>query len=482
MMTGFGEARRQGRVRIIRTTGRVPRPEEVLVTTPPWDVYRDDGFDVPCLTADHLLDWFATHPLSYPKTFHRSGKGRTLDLAFLSANVPGPTYLEVPDQQTIVAHLGTGRYKVLAISCYTWTLPWALELAHRAKETFGVEETWLGNYGVMTPDPRVEQRFDRLFAGYTEAALREIFGMAPFGPSDLVHPDLTLESTYLGQTVKVGQVIWQRGCTQQCTFCADPVYQPGGEGPLSVESVRRIIEHYRESGCISVHLVNQDVRPFSSAGRKVIELLKQYQMPFSMMASFAAIMAKGREGLQWLREMGCTMVQPGIESLDDTNLAHHHKSTTVGNIERSVALLEETGIRLNATYMICFEHDTVEGLRRAQRRLGDLGPLYTHFNIVQPMPGTAFYDDLARRGLITDLDWRRWTNGYLVWKHPTIRPDEARELLLEMDQTVNTGVYNRNLRREWSRAERLQKRLLSQGHARTERGPITGEGSSRHGS
>jgi hypothetical protein len=454
MLTGFGDARRQGRVRVIRSTGLVPRPEEVLVTTPPWDVYRNDGYDVPCFTADHRLDWFATHPLDYPLVFHRSAMGRTPDLAFLAANVPGPTYLEVPDQQTILDHLASGKYEVLAISCYTWTVPWALALARRAKEEFGIRETWLGNYGVMTPEPRIEQWFDRLFAGYTEAAVREIFGMSRIGPSELVHPELELQSTHLRRTVKVGQVLSRRGSTRWCRSCADPSFQPGGEAALSLDAVRRTVERYRDHGCVSVQLLDQDAKPFSGPGRKLIRVLKDLDMPFSLAAGFPAIMAKAREGLEWLREMGCTMVQPEIESLEDAHPAHRPETTTVADVERSVALLEDVGIRLSATYAICFERDTADGIRRAQRRLGDLGPLYTHFRIVQPPPGTAFYDDLLRRGLIADLDWRRWTSGYLVWRHPTIRPDEARELLLEMDHAVNTAFYNRNLRREWTSGQR----------------------------
>lgn len=460
-MEGWDEVKRQGRLKVVNNTGLQIKPEEVLITSAPWDVYQDEGYtgDIPCFTRDRRVDWFAHHPLAYPEMYHPSVKSRSYEIAFLKENVPGPTYLEVPDQQTVIDHLATGKYKVLGISAFTWTLPWALKIAERAKREFGVQETWLGGYAIMTPEPKIEQVFDKLFAGYSEGILRTLFGMSNITPKDIKHPDLTVTSTYLGREVKVGHLYWERGCTQRCTFCADPVFQPGGESTFSLENVHEIIKHYKKIGCISVHLVNQDVRPFTHMGMEIIKILKQYQMPFTMMTSLLALMAKGHEGLKWLREMGLTMVQPGIESLDDVNLKSTLKNSNVEKIENMVQLLDDTGIRLSATYMICLENDTAASIRQAKYRLGQLGPIYTYFSVTQPMPGTPFYQSLNQRGLINDWDWRKWTGGYLVWKHPTISPEEARELLAEMDLAVNTPLHNRNLRREWNRIDQMKKRM-----------------------
>jgi hypothetical protein len=75
------------------------------------------------------------------------------------------------------------------------------------------------------------------------------------------------------------------------------------------------------------------------------------------------------------------------------------------------------------------------------------------------MPGTPFFDDLHRRGLINDWDFRRWTGGYLVWKHPTIAPEEARELVREMDRAINTPLHNKRLKQEWDRIDRMRERM-----------------------
>lgn len=453
--------RRTGWVEYVNKTGYVPRPEEVLLTTAPRDIYVDEGYDgdIPCITEDGRLDWFAHHPLAYPEEYQPSVKSRSYEIAFLKENVPGPTYLELPMQEEIEQALRDGDFKVLAITAYTWMIPWALKLAEKARKEYGVREVWLGGYGIMTPEPRIRELFDRLFWGYAEGTFREAIGLSYMKPSEIRHPLLINESTYLAHKVKIGHLFWERGCTQRCTFCADPVFQPGGESAFSIESVREVLQRYKEEGVVTVHLVNQDVRPFKKIGRQVIELLHEFGLPFTMMTSFLAMTAGGDDGLKWLSDMGFTMAQLGVESLDDTNLSKAQKTTNYDHIQRTVQKMDDLRIRMSATYILGFEDDTPESIRRAKKLLGDLGPIYTYFSVLQPMPGTPQYYDMKKRNLINDWNFRRWTGGYLVWKHPVIKPDEARELVREMDLAINTPLYNRRLQREWKRIDRMRERL-----------------------
>jgi radical SAM superfamily enzyme YgiQ (UPF0313 family) len=153
------------------------------------------------------------------------------------------------------------------------------------------------------------------------------------------------------------------------------------------------------------------------------------------------------------------MAQLGVESLDDKNLSKSLKTTNDNHIHETVKLMDSMRVRMSATYIVCFEDDTPESIRQAKIRLGNLGPIYTYFSILQPMPSTPQYHDMFERGLINDWNYRRWTGGYLVWKHPHIAPDEARELVQEMDRGINTPQFNVRLQREWKRINRMRERL-----------------------
>ncbi|MCK9364357.1 MAG: radical SAM protein [Syntrophales bacterium] len=453
--------RRSGWVEYTNKTGYIPRPEEVLFTTAPRDIYENEGYggDIPCITEDGRLDWFAHHPLTYPEEYQPSIKSRSYDVAFLSANVPGPTYLELPMQAEIEAALASRQFQVLAITAYTWTIPWALKLAERARQEYGVREVWLGGYGVMTATPLIREVFDRLYWGYAETTFREAMDMSPIKPAEIEHPLLINESTYLAHKIKIGHLFWERGCTQNCIFCADPVFQPGGEPTFSVANVRKVLERYKEEGVVSVHLVNQDVRPFSKVGKQIIELLHEFGLPFTMMTSFQALTAKGLDGMKWLADRGLTMAQLGVESLNDVNLNLVQKTTNCAHIQETVRQMDDLRIRLSATYIIGFENDTPASIRRATQRLAELGPIYTYFSILLPMPGTPLYYNMLKRNLINDWDFRKWTGGYLVWKHPVIQPDEARDLVREVDLAVNTPQGNKRLLLEWARIDRMRERL-----------------------
>ncbi|MEA2666803.1 MAG: hypothetical protein QOI11_3747, partial [Candidatus Eremiobacteraeota bacterium] len=292
--------RRVGFIDPVNKSDYVPRPQEVLFTTSPRDIYADEGYtgDIPCITEDGRQDWFAHHPLAIPEEHQPSVKSRSYDVAFLEKNVPGPTYLEFVLQREIDEHLASGQFKVLAITAYTWMIPWALKMAERARKEYGVREVWLGGYGVMTPEPRIRELFDRLFWGYGEGLFSEAIGLPHISPAQVKHPLLINESMYLAHKIKIGHLFWERGCTQRCTFCADPVFQPGGEPVFSIDTVREVLQQYKAEGVASVHLVNQDVRPFKEVGRQVIELLYELGLPFTMMTSFLALTAKGTEGLK----------------------------------------------------------------------------------------------------------------------------------------------------------------------------------------
>lgn len=451
--------KQNGWVEYITKSNFVPRPERVLITTAPRDVYVDnkDMDRLLCYTSDGKIDSFTHHPQFIPDHYRNISRQRTYDISFLKENVDGPVFLELPEEKTILQELASRKYDVLGISSFTWTLPWALQLAERAKADFGVREVWLGGYGIMTPDPLIRKRFDRLFWGYSESTLREAIGQEAIPLEAIKHPEIIAENTFLGHKVKIGHLFWKRGCRNKCNFCADPVFQPGGEGDFDFENVKRIIDHYKDQGCVSLHLVNQEVNPFGEVGDKVTKYLAENNLHFSMMTSIAAININGIDGVKKMKERGLSAVQLGIESLSDENLKRHRKASNLKKIEETINLLLSNRIRVNATYMVCFEEDTAESLREAKERLLNIGLTVTHFNIVIPMPGTPVYDDFNKRGLIHDWNWSHWTGERLVWKHPAISPDEARALLAELDSEVNSPLYNMNLRKQWDRAERMNQ-------------------------
>lgn len=428
-----------------------PKPDEILITTAPNDVYKNENKEsvLPVFTANGFQNGFSEYTTELPKNYHISTNQPCYGLQFLKANVPGPTFLQYPSTKVLLETLSTGRFKVVGISSYTWTLPWALEFSKFVKENFGIVECWLGSYAVMTEEPLMKERFDRLFWGYSESTLREAVGLESLSVKELCHPDLTTRSNWLNTRRLIGHTIFQRGCSNRCIYCADPVFTPGGEPCISMNSLNRIFDHYQDKGMGSVYISNQDTRPFSHNGKLVINEIYKRGMRFGMMTSFMALTAKGKEGIVELVDKGLTFLLVALESLNDLTLDNTNRKTNRKLMEDTLQLLSDLKVTVTSTYIICFEEDTPDSIIESQKAILDLGVSFCLFNIYMPLPGTPVYRKFRERNLITDWDWTHWTGNHLVWKHPCISPDEARDLLKTLRRRTNHPEYNEFNRQEW---------------------------------
>lgn len=428
-----------------------PKPEEVLITTAPRDVYAEhpEITRLPVFTEDGYQNGFSEYTTELPAKYHISTRQPCYGLQFLKANVPGPTFLQYPKTQDLLERLKSGNYKVLGISTYTWTLPWALEFAKLAKERYGIKECWLGSYAVMTEEPLINKRFDRLFWGYSENSLREALGLEPIGLEKLKHPDLTTRSNWLNTRRLIGHTIFQRGCSNRCVYCADPAFHPGGEPCMSTESMDKIFDYYQSKGIKSVYFSNQDTRPFIKFGEQVFDNVYRRCFRFGMMTSFMALTSKGKDGITKLVDRGLTFLLVALESLNDKTLDRVNRRARRKLMEDTLKILYDLKVTVTSTYIICFEEDTAESIREDKKKIIDLGVTFCLFNIYMPLPGTPVYFDYKSRGLLNDFDWTHWTGNHLLWKHDRISPEMARELLSELRAEVNHPDINSFNREEW---------------------------------
>ena len=451
--------KQSGKVTVFSESRFTPSPERVLMTSVCRDVYAgsQEHYRPSVLTSDGFQDGFGEYSTHLPEEFKFYTRQPCYGLSYLEANISGPTYLRYPRGHELETYLASGKYDVLCLSAYTWSLPWAMETAERAKRLYGFREVWLGGYAVMTDDPSMNRYFDRLFWGYSESSLREAMGMPGVEIEEIRHPDLTTRAYFLGRESTVGHVIFRRGCPNRCTYCADPVFQPGGERSLSLRSVEEILDFYYDNGIRSIYISNQDTRLFDGTGSAIVERMYRKGMKFGMLTSFPSLLAKGQEGIRMLHEKGLTFLLLGLESLNEVNLTKTYRRSRLKMMCDALRLLKDLKIIVTTTYMICFEDDTEELIREAKEKMiHELGVTVNLFNITMPLPGTPMYWDYKKKGLITDWNWRHWTGNHLVWRHPRISTEAAAGLLAELRAEVNSPEHNSNVKAIWdSRSRRL---------------------------
>ncbi len=83
---------------------------------------------------------------------------------------------------------------------------------------------------------------------------------------------------------------------------------------------------------------------------------------------------------------------------------------------------------VQAFYIIGFETDTAESIRRDVETLAGLDIDIIHVQVLTPFPRTEQRDRIEQRYGIRDWNLSKYNSRNLVWNHPRIGPEEMRSL------------------------------------------------------
>jgi radical SAM superfamily enzyme YgiQ (UPF0313 family) len=125
----------------------------------------------------------------------------------------------------------------------------------------------------------------------------------------------------------------------------------------------------------------------------------------------------------------------GIESYRDKNVADVKKRDDVYNVRQTVRELISHGRRALGTFMVGFAEDSIEDMRFDIEQLNQEGLFACQLTLLTPFHGTRLYRQMEH--LIDEPDLSKHDLYNLVWKHPKMNRDEARDLLAWAQRRVN---------------------------------------------
>jgi radical SAM superfamily enzyme YgiQ (UPF0313 family) len=362
-------------------------------------------------------------------------------LRFLKQNVPEVEILEYPTREEYLRRLEEG-WDVVGFSFYLNEIPEILEMADLARRK-GVGELWAGNYGALTPG--MEEYFDRIFRGYAEEEVASFFGRRI---REVVHPPLlgTVGTTLGLKLAPVGVLFTTRGCPMGCRFCQTPIFCPRPR-TLSLRSIERVLECYRELGVGYVIILDENFGLFRSHAEEVAHMLGEYGFMWGPMIRADLLLEKLEE---W-RKLGMRGALFGIESFDQRvldDLEKKERAETVKEVIRRIRLTwgrPGRGIGGIGYYMIGHEEETRDSIKGAFRELRELNPGFVQLCILTPLPGTPLWDHLEEEYGIFERDWHRFDCKHLVWNHPHLSPGEMEALLAWGMREINSTHLFRHL-------------------------------------
>ena len=367
-------------------------------------------------------------------------------LKFIKANVPDVEMLEYPTWQEYLNALQAENWDMVGISFYTWSTPVAIEMAKAAKSA-DIKEIWGGNYGAIGPG--LEPYFTRLIKGPGEHIVHQYVYSRPL--VRIHHPPMLGESRFRNVSSPVGYLYSKRGCNIGCTFCSTPIFNPR-EDAIAMDNLQEALDVYQEKKVAHVIIYDESFFLRNHLADLVVDALAKRDLPWICLTR--ADLIRGRIGELTDRYMDGAII--GIESYKEANHADVRKRDDVYNVRETVRELNQYGRRALGTFMIGFEGDSIEDMETDVRQLAQEGLFACQLTLLTPFHGTKLYKQMEH--LINEPDLSKFDLYHLVWKHPKITANEARELLAWSQRQVNDpALISRKIKADLK--EMLRKKI-----------------------
>jgi radical SAM superfamily enzyme YgiQ (UPF0313 family) len=242
-------------------------------------------------------------------------------------------------------------------------------------------------------------------------------------------------STYFrraGRKTECDVLTFTRGCGGRCAFCCEPFMNRCAPRARSAENILREVEAVRAfhgRRPLSIGVTDPDALVFPALMDEVCEDLipLRHGIEFSCHVRPDAVVAHP-ETVRRMVRAGFVSFEMGIESPRESDLVSTRKGVSAEIHREACRILGERGGRPLGTFVIGLPAHTPEIVADFPAYGRSIGLTGAAFGIATPFPGTAFFEDLSRRGLIFESDWTKFDEMHSVF-HAAGLPDKSIEKL-----------------------------------------------------
>lgn len=231
------------------------------------------------------------------------------------------------------------------------------------------------------------------------ANLDEIPWAAPFIKKHLDHRDYFFAASAYPEI----QIFTGRGCPARCAFCVYPQTMHGHRYRVrSVENVIGEIEYIRDNFPDVKEIVIEDDTFTINKGRTMEFCDEMISHGLSRRFRWLcnARVNLDYETMRRMRDAGCKLIIPGIESGSQEILDNIRKGTTIEQVRRYVADAKKAGLAIHACYMVGNKGETRETMQRTLDFALELNTDTAQFYPLLPFPGTEHWRWYKQSGYI----------------------------------------------------------------------------------
>ena len=201
-------------------------------------------------------------------------------------------------------------------------------------------------------------------------------------------------------------LVLSRGCPFNCQFCSTSTQWGTTYRSFGVKKVVDLIEHLLGNFKTDFIVLNDDTLALKK--ERVVGVCQEILARNLKVQWYARTRVDliTREGLEWMKKAGCTIVSYGVESGSPTILKNINKKTNLKKIVETFRLTREVGIDSNATVMVGNPGETHATVMETEKLLDEIKPVTLSVGMPILYPGTELYELGKREKLIDDEYWK----------------------------------------------------------------------------
>ncbi|MGD6806741.1 MAG: B12-binding domain-containing radical SAM protein [Candidatus Bathyarchaeia archaeon] len=227
-------------------------------------------------------------------------------------------------------------------------------------------------------------------------------------------------------------LMMSRGCHGLCSFCCEPSMSSGCSRCRSPENVLKEIlemDEFHDHKPLSVMFADPNFIGNAREVERLCDLLMEHDLNIEFGALVRAdMMANNPHIVKKMCQAGIVKFEMGIESPNSKDLQSTKKGVATKFHKQAVKNIRENGGRAGGTFVIGLPDQTEEEIKAFPVYAKEIGLTAAAFGIATPFPGTDFYAELDRQGLIFETNWDNFDEMHSVFKTKYLTKKRIEEL------------------------------------------------------